>query len=142
MKAKKYPKPIKYAKVTYKYIILEDYEIKFDRSPDHDIYTEFVDFLMDGTFRIKKGFLCDGASGPTIDTPTSLKGAFIHDGGYYLLRKKELGLEWRKYFDNKLKEICIDSGMNQIRAEVWNEMVEKFAGYAAKPKRIKVMLAP
>lgn len=139
---RKYPLSIKYAEVTYKYIILEDWQIKFEQGPEQDIRTEFVDFLQDGTFRLKKGFLCDGPSGPTIDTKTSLKGAFVHDGGYYLLRKKQLGQEWRSFFDNKLEEICIDSGMNPIRAEVWHKMVKDFAAYASKPDKIKVQEAP
>lgn len=97
------------------------------------IKTPFIDLSDNGYMTLKAGFAYDGPSGPTIDTPSSMRGAGFHDGTYRLIRLGLLPESCRAQADENLRRMCLEDGMNEIRAEVWKEMVEHFAAAAAEP---------
>lgn len=130
----------------YKYQLAEDYQIQVDiiRSKDAtDIVTEFIDLQKDGFLIIKKGYASDGASGITIDTKNFMRGSFVHDALYQLIRKGHLGTKWRLQADNELKRICREDGMSKLRSWYVYHAVRRFAKFAALPEnRKKILEAP
>ncbi|OGU82655.1 MAG: hypothetical protein A2W11_06180 [Ignavibacteria bacterium RBG_16_35_7] len=125
-------KMIKYRE-GYKYQLAED--AKFDLSfyPSVNIKTDFIEFYITGVFVIKKGYAWDGASGPTWDDETNLQGSCLHDAGYQLMR---LGLldetVYRILFDKLFEQICLQDGMNKIRASLYFNGVHLFGEQYAR----------
>ena len=86
----------------------------------------------DGLLTVFGGYLWDGASGPTLDTKSSMRGSLTHDVFYELFRRGKLEQKYRPYADQLLHDICVEDGMNPIRADIWETMVNKFAASAAR----------
>jgi len=78
--------------------------------------TEYILLFPDGELTIKIGYRWDGPSGPTPDTKTFMRGALIHDALYQLIRMYILPVSFRKISDRLLRRVCIQDGMNKIRA--------------------------
>lgn len=129
----------------YKYRLEKDYGINVGLYPKKDIITDYIILTIKGELFIKKGYLWDGPSGPTIDTPSSMRGSLVHDALYQLMREGLIGQDCRLHADKLLHDICVEDGMNPIRADVWEFMVNDFASYAAKLEKepeIKLIYAP
>ena len=127
----------------YRYQLAESIEIQTDLRPPEDIITDFAILYTTGIFRLIRGYACDGASGTTIDTPGSFRGAFFHDAGYQMLRLKKLPPEWRKKFDKLAHKLWREDMKWRWRANLWYKMVRKLAGFAADPKNVrKIFEAP
>lgn len=133
---------IKY-KSGFKYQLHETYIYKLKINPDVVLNTKFISIDTDGYLTIRLSYCWDGASGPTWDTKSSMRGSLIHDALYQLLRMGLLPMYYRKYADLELKEICIIDGMWKWRAKAWYRSVRGLAGSAADPKNLKkVKVAP
>ena len=87
-----------------------------------------------GVLTVRNGYEYDGASGPTIDTPNSLRAALVHDALYELMRRQFLPLTWRLHADKLLFEICREDGMIRARAWAWYRMVRRFGEKFAAPR--------
>ena len=96
-----------------------------------NISTSFI-YLSKNALLIKEGYAWDGASGPTIDTPSSMRGSLVHDALYQLMRLGLISENNRDYADSLLKKICLEDGMNKVRAKLWQTMVNLFASGCAK----------
>jgi hypothetical protein len=57
----------------YKYQLVEDYTLKTSII-GLAVVTQFINLTTDGLLTIFKGYCYDGASGPTVDTKTSMRG--------------------------------------------------------------------
>lgn len=121
----------------YKYQIKKDYRTRVHIYPKENIIADFVELYTDGRFLIKKGFACDGPSGPTVDTPTFMRGAIVHDALYWLIRHGYLSQDLRKVADLILYKICLEDGMWETRVDYVYHAVEMFGESAADPKNIK-----
>lgn len=102
------------------------------------IFAPFIS-LVDGCLKLEKGYAWDGASGFTIDTPSTFRGSAGHDALYQLMRKSLLPVEPnREMADKYLLKWLINSGMWKWRANIWYRAVRKFAEFAATepPKKI------
>jgi len=112
-----------YYKNNYKYVLDEDfaihtatYGINIKLPENKDIVTEFIVFRVDGILIIKKGFLWDGPSGPTVDTDSFMRGALVHDALYRLMRCGFIDYKkHRRAVDDLMKAICKADGMNWFR---------------------------
>jgi hypothetical protein len=124
-------KSIRYRK-GYKYQLAEDAEIYVDIYPVHDIETDWIALSFAGRLTARTGYAWDGPSGPTIDTPDSMRGSLFHDALYQLMRLGLLDQKYRPIADKLLHDICIEDGMNHLRAALWKMAVEDFAAGAAK----------
>ena len=132
---------IKYTK-GYKYQLAEYYEIQTEIL-GYDIDLGFLKITEAGILAFFTGYAWDGASGPTIDTKSSMRGSLVHDGLYQLMRSGCLPLTYRRYADSLLQSICKEDGMWTIRANLWFVGVKDFAASAADPKnRKKIIIAP
>jgi hypothetical protein len=131
-----------------KYSIVEEYSFESRIIVKEPIFTYFFDILPkeDGTgsiWNVRPGYAYDGPSGPTVDTPDSMRPALEHDLKYEAIRNGWIGHECRDIADKEFHERCLEDGMNPIRAEAWYLGVHEFADYAADPKnKKKILTAP
>jgi hypothetical protein len=116
----------------YKYQLCETYKEMIGIIPPSNIITDYIRLTPKGVLTIMKGYAWDGASGPTIDTRSSMRGALIHDALYQLMRLGLLPESYREQADHLLHDICEQDGMWWWRADLWCEVVELFAAGCAK----------
>lgn len=96
----------------YKYQLKENYTLKINLTPPVAITTAYIQLTTDGTLWIKEGYAWDGPSGPTVDTPSFIRGSLVHDALYQLIREGYLNREeYRKAADKILCEICKEDKM-------------------------------
>lgn len=123
----------------YKYQLYEDETFQtgiFGRN----INTEYIELFANGVFVIRHGYAWDGASGPTIDTKNSMRGALFHDAGYQLMREGRLPLDYKTYFDEEFYRILRKDGMSFLRAWVWYNAVRDFGKSSTLPKNDRPIL--
>lgn len=126
----------------YKYQLAADYSMQIDIK-GFSILTEFISLSLEGVLFMRSGYASDGPSGLTFDTKSSMRGSFVHDALYQLLRQGLIPAKYRKYIDQLLRDICIEDGMWKWRAKAWYRAVRGFAGFAASTdNRKRVLTAP
>jgi hypothetical protein len=127
----------------YKYQLAVDYSCQIGICPPVGVANDYIALGSDGVLLIRAGYAWDGPSGPTFDTPSSMRGSLVHDAGYQLLREELLDQGYREQFDQLLYTTVVEDGMWTWRARLWLREVRKFAAGAADPKHRKpVLLAP
>lgn len=120
----------------YKYQLIKDFEIQTDLKLDRDYDLDWLKISNSGYLLVKKGYAWDGPSGPTLDTPTFMRGSLVHDALYQLIREDVLAVDDRKYADKLLKDLCLEDGMNPIKAWLVYQAVRMFGkGPATKPEK-------
>ena len=102
----------------------------------------WVELDSSGVLMIRAGYAWDGASGPTVDSKSSMRASLVHDALYQLLRAGKLSPEARAAADKMLEDLCVADGMWRWRARLWWAAVRKWAGYAAKRRAEAVLVAP
>ena len=126
----------------YDYRIQNDYHHQLPQPFfGHTVNTQFIDLSPDGMLTIRKGYASDGPSGPTIDTKTFMRGAFVHDALYQLMREGHLPRELKNDADRELQRWCIADGMWKIRAWWVYRGVKKF-GTSSTIHNKDIMVAP
>lgn len=145
----------------YKYRVQETIITETRLRPAREIAGPGMILTREGTFIILPGYPSDGPSGITIDTKTFMKGAFVHDGGYHMLRQdsvtgirvdivdddgtvivKNANFERiREEFDIILYNLNEKSGMIEFRNKYVFAGVRKFGRSSAECKR-KIHKAP
>jgi len=109
---------IKYSKTThYKYRLEEAYEAQTDICPPENFEND--EFAMDksGLLLIKRLYPSDGPSGPTIDTASFMRGAFIHDVRAEAMRLGVLPPSFFAAINDELRQNCLQDGMCKFRAD-------------------------
>lgn len=79
---------LKYIKIRhpyYKYMVVEDFKI--DLGLKKIIFETNYYKIIQGILYIKKGYIWDGASGPTIDTKSTIIASLVHDALYQSIRE-------------------------------------------------------
>lgn len=83
------------------------------------VNTRFL-VLLEGDLLIRAGYAWDGPSGPTVDTPSFMRGSLVHDALYQLIREGHLSSYHRAAADEILIDVCRVDGMPWWRrAYVW-----------------------
>jgi len=126
-----------YYKSGFKYQLAGRYAHILIVNPKVEISTEFINLSIEGTLRIKSGYAWDGASGPTIDTKSSMRASLVHDALYQLLRLGLLPNPYRTHADREFYFLCRKDGMSWLRAKIWYAGVRYGAKSAASPQHIK-----
>lgn len=127
----------------FKYRLEHDYDIKLpDRFHHVGVVTPYIE-LFGTNLRIKKGYRWDGPSGPTIDTPSFMRGSLVHDVLYQLIREGYLSKDLRKYADRLLLKHCREDGMGKIYSWIVFRAVRWFGASAIDPEgHIEIRTAP
>ena len=131
-----------------KYQLVGDYSITLSAVfrpfiPLAGIDTKWIALTPAGVLTLRDGWANDGPSGPTVDTPDSIRGASVHDALYWMIRHGHLPRECRHLADLEFHRILLQSGMSHERARVWYEGVEHFAASAIELSAdIPVLTAP
>lgn len=121
-----------YYKKGYKYQLQAAYKLFVGIFPSRHVITDWVELYADGYINIRKGYAWDGASGPTFDTKSSMRGSLVHDALYQLMRMGLIDESNRPIADQLLHDTCVEDGMIPIRADLWKFAVEDFASFAAQ----------
>jgi len=128
----------------YKYRLVADYEYQLGFAfPDiaHEIETPFIWLGLDKKIILKAGYTTDGPSGPTIDSKNFMRGAFLHDALYQLIRLGYLEkTATREAADAVLYNACREDGMWWARAIYVYWAVRVFGNRYAIDHRAKPML--
>ena len=117
----------------YKYKLTGEYRYETDIE-GHACGNSYVTLSASGLLTIREGYAWDGASGPTIDTPSFLRGSLVHDTLYQLMRESMLAMELRDRADRLLEKICIEDGMFRFRAAYVYHAVRLFGASNAAPR--------
>lgn len=127
----------------YRYQLASDFTIEIPILPPVDISTRFIRLSRLGVLTIRQDYSWDGPSGPTADTPSTMRAALIHDALYQLIRDGHLGAESRGVADLIFKSVLIEDGVFPPRAEAFYRGVAQFGEPYVDPASEKaVMRAP
>jgi len=107
----------------YKYITAHEFEINVPFN--HVVKTKYIS-LYDGILTIRENYAWDGASGLSLDTPSSMIPALVHDALYQLMRSGDLPQDCKDKVDRLFYDLLIKHGMNTIRAWYWYQAVKVF----------------
>lgn len=126
-----------------KYQLVEDEACATVILGEH-IRAEFFELFPDGRLVLYAGFAWDGASGPTIDSKSSMRASAFHDALCVLMRAGRLSYEvWQDRVNALFKQQCLEDGMWAARAAVWHAFVEfADAGNPEQGPDRKVLKAP
>ena len=132
-------KYIKY-KAGFKYQLYEGYKDHISIRPNVDIVTRYILLSVNGELEIRYGYAWDGASGPTIDTLSSMRGSLVHDALYQLMRVDLLERKWKHHIDLLFEKLLVEDGMWEWRARIWFRGVDKLADSATRAENVKAVL--
>ena len=116
----------------YKYQLTEDYKDNIGIK-EYNINTSFIRLAPNGELIVKKWYAWDGASGPTIDTLSVMRGSLVHDVIYQLIRMELLPYKYKKFSDKLLRKYLIKDGTPRFRAWYFYLGVKLFGGSSARP---------
>lgn len=104
----------------YKYQTYADYTIKLPEAfAGFAFKARFYELAADRNLTIRMGYAWNGASGPTWDDKSNMRGSLVHDAIYQAIIEGHLPRSLRADADQLLHDICVEDGMNKIRAAVW-----------------------
>jgi hypothetical protein len=129
----------------YKYQLAAPFAVTTKIRPETEKHVDqFVRLTTDGRLEIGAGYAWDGPSGPTVDTPTFMRGSLVHDALYQLMRDADLDRKrWRRAADQELVRLCREDGMGRVRSRWVLAGVRWFAGRAtSEGGRKPVVAAP
>lgn len=132
---------LKYMK-GFKYQMVDSFHVDIDIHPPVAIRTDFATLSTHGLLILKKGCASDGPSGPTIDTPETIKGAFVHDELCKMIRYGLLDRSFKEQVDAAAYKVWIASGMHKERADLWMDILKQFDFYVDPKNKREVLIAP
>lgn len=124
-----------------KYTLDEPYSVDVPIYPPEDISIRTVKLTKAGRLTMAEGFAWNGASGPTQDTPDSMRGGLIHDALYKLMCAGQLSTEYRSIVDTVFAQVLVEDGMDEGRVKAWYVGVREFGEPHARAEQ-PVLEAP
>ena len=126
----------------YKYSLWETYRCQTDLR-GYEVTHRLFTLTPDGWLTVFADYPWDGPSGPTIDTPSFMRGSLVHDVLYEMLRLNLLPHDPCFHLANQeLEKICLEDGMWQWRAHYVLLAVERFGSAAAAHQLERIIIAP
>lgn len=109
-----------YFKEGYKYQLTRDYSVYTGICPPENVFCAFFTITADGWLHVQKGYAWDGASGPTVDTKSSMRPSLVHD--CYCQAAKDRAIDYARcapQYNQLFHAMCLEDGMWPIRAALW-----------------------
>lgn len=95
-----------------------------------------------GLLILARGYACDGAT-KFPDFDWIMRGAFIHDAIYQLIREERLPPMFKEHADRELRKCCREDGAWKWQAGVVYRGVNLFGGFGVDPENKRpIMTAP
>lgn len=117
----------------YKYQLAEDYTVKTPVTGCR-VVNDYFTLDPDGTMTAFRGYAWDGASGPTLDTKSSIVPSMVHDVFCQCMRAGWVSYDqWQDTINDFFRQQCIECGMWPWRAAIWHAGVE--FGDAGNPRQ-------
>ena len=116
-----------YYKKGYKYQLTRQYHIKLSFAPRYPFTTKWFSLGVDGVLAIHAGYAWDGATGAR-DAPEIMRASLVHDVLYQAMRLGLLDQAYRMKADEELRKICLEAGMNPVKADIVFLAVQGFGG--------------
>lgn len=117
---------VHYERITdpvYKYRLLQDisgWVDLQDKILEKPIHTKYCSLFTGGRIIGREGYAWDGASGPTIDTQSSMHCSLDHDILWQLIEEGYLDSSWYPVSNDHLESQGRTDGMWTPRAKLWN----------------------
>ena len=105
-------------KTRCKYVNQCDYGYRTNAFPNVNADKKYYE-INDAQVVAKASYAWDGPSGPTIDTPSSMRASLIHDALYQAIRDGDLEKKDRKKADKIMLAILKRDGMKKWRRSLW-----------------------
>ena len=126
----------------YKYQLRREWRVQTSVVDCSAKISSYVELWPDGVLIVRAGYAWDGASGPTIDSRSSMRGSLAHDALYQLMREGLIPGSWRGEADRLLYDLCVSDGMWPARARLWLWAVRNFGGPSAARMESRDSVAP
>lgn len=97
----------------------------------------FITMSPDGLILVKAGYAWDGASGPTVDSDSSMRPSLLHDVICQLMRLGYVDRGYISYANNLFQQMCVEDGMFQARALIWRAGVAIGTESATATRNVK-----
>jgi len=94
---------LKYQVIYGGYMLADNFEYQTDITIEEPYTSRYIWLTRNGLLLIRKGYLWDGPSGPTLDDRQNMVPSLIHDALYELIRLGVLSKEYKKKADYILK---------------------------------------
>lgn len=117
----------------YKYQLMEDF-IYVTKIRGFEANLELIKLDREGNLTILKYYAWDGASGPTLDSPSAMRASLVHDALYQLMRLNLITQDQLIPIDKLFHKILLKDGMGSLRAWYWYLGLRLANGKAAKPQ--------
>lgn len=119
----------------YKYQLQHPYFIQTPLRPGKYISNGWVSMDANGMMMFIPGYAWDGPTWAP-DTPATMAGSLMHDGGCQLMREGLLSLDWKPVLDEFMAVIMKKDGLWSLIAAIFHLAVHKFGKkYAIKPTK-------
>lgn len=131
---------LKYRKLSgYKYVLDDAFSAHVPELVPARIETDYF-AVVGGELTVFKGYAWDGASGPTLDTKSTLAASLVHDVLYQCIRSGILSANARRVADEVLHRLMLEEPAKfgwwaKIRANYYFLGVRLFGGSAASPRK-------
>ncbi len=126
----------------FKYRVTKTYSIALRFKPPGWIQSKYFEFMPMGLLVIKKGYRWDGASGPTIDTESTMRASAVHDVIYQMIREGDLIPAFKSLGDLELPRLMIEDYRaanpvsriwSRFRAGYYYQAVKLFGASSCRP---------
>lgn len=110
--------------------------------PERDISTDLIVLRRNGWMWVAPYFAWDGASGPALDTRSTMRSSHFHDAAAALMRMGELPMDFRIQANETYRRLMVADGAWQARAAAHRFVLDR-TRYWADPNHSKtVFVAP
>lgn len=111
----------------YKYQLRENAIAESGVRPCELVQHEYFSITPEGLIFVRAGYAWDGASSIAVDTPGTIYASLFHDVGYQAIRLGLIADAWRLELDRMYERLCIEGGVNRIRAK-YHYLALRFGG--------------
>lgn len=125
----------------YKYQLHEDYSCE-SVIRGFTINHGYFSLGADGRLLIRAGYAWDGASGPTHDDKTNMRGSLVHDAHYQMMRDGFVPQSFEPVVDSQFEAMCREDGMGFFRAWYYHKGVQWFGKSSCEPQPERIYEAP